>query len=182
MPQAVPKREQNGPDAATSALFARLEKQYALPPGLLDRVWRTESNRGDPRFMRSSAGAKGHFGFMDPTAKEYGVKDPDDLQDSATGAAKYWADLLKKYDGDARKAAAAYNWGMGNMSRYGLGSAPKETRDYMDKVAGPAPTLNQTNNITVTGATDPQGSARAVTEAMAESNAEAIRNFTPKVQ
>jgi hypothetical protein len=167
-------------DGSADALFRRLEQQYALPAGLLDRVWKAESNRGDPRFMQSSAGAKGHFQFMDPTAKQYGVKDPNDLAQSAEGAAKYYADLLKKYDGDAAKAAAAFNWGPGNLDRYGLGAAPEETRKYIEKVAPPQ--LNQTNNITVTGAAQPQESARAVQSAMEDVNADAIRNFTPKVQ
>jgi hypothetical protein len=135
--------------------------------------------------MLSPKGAKGHFGFMDDTAKEVGVTDPNDLGNSAAGAAKYYSQLLKKYGGDERKAAAAYNWGMGNVDRYGLGAAPKETQKYMDKVGGPeagGATLEQTNHITIVGATDPQGSKRAVTEAMDQVNAEAIRNLTPRVQ
>lgn len=113
-------------------LFSKLESQYGLPVGLLDSVWNTESSRGQK--MNSPAGAKGHFQFMDGTARQYGVADPYDLKQSATGAAKYYSDLLKANGGDLDKALAAYNWGPGNLSSKGLQNAPKETRDYIAKV------------------------------------------------
>lgn len=161
-----------------SSLFARLEAQYGLPAGLLDRVWKQESGRG--RNMLSKAGAKGHFQFMDPTATEYGVSDPNDLEDSATGAAKYWQWLLKRSGGDVRTAAAGYNWGIGNVQKYGLGKAPAETRGYMDAIGGAS--INQEINITVNGAGDANETARAVKEQQASINADLVRNLKPRVQ
>lgn len=109
-----------------------LERKYDLPAGLLDSVWDTESARG--RNMKSSAGAEGHFQFMPETAKQYGLKNPYDFQESADAAARMYADLLRQYGGDVRKALAAYNWGSGNLDRKGMDSAPAETRNYIDKV------------------------------------------------
>ena len=43
----------------------------------------------------SSTGAKGPFQFVDSTAKQYGVKNPFDLQESAEGAARFAADNQK---------------------------------------------------------------------------------------
>lgn len=172
-----------GATSNSAKLFAELEAKYKLPAGLLDRVWKKESNRGDPRYMQSHAGAKGHFQFMDPTAKQYGVQDPNDLNQSATGAAKYFADLLKQNDGDLRKASAAYNWGPGNLQRYGIGRAPKETRDYMDAVAGPAgATIQQETNIIVHGSGDPKAAAREVQAGQQEVNANMVRQLTPRVR
>lgn len=162
-----------------SELFARLEQKYGLPPGLLDKVWERESGRG--KNMLSPAGAKGHMGFMDPTAKAYGVTDPNNLEQAATGSAKMWADLLKQYDGDVRKAAAAYNWGSGNMARQGLGAAPKETRDYMDAIGGKAG-VQQTVNITVNGAADANSTARAIEQAQRNANADLVRQLKPRMQ
>lgn len=128
-------RLQSGVGRATSesdALFSRLESQYGLPKGLLDSVWAQESSRGTN--MRSSAGAKGHFQFMDATAKQYGLDDPDDLTKSATAAAQMYRDLLKQNGGDLSKALAGYNWGQGNVQRKGLENAPKETRNYVEQV------------------------------------------------
>jgi hypothetical protein len=115
-------------------LFTRLETQRGLPSGLLDSVWSAESNRGDPNWMLSSAGAQGHFQFMPATAKQYGVTDPNDLTQAATGAAHMFADLLKSTGGDIAKALAGYNWGIGNLSRKGMEAAPLETRNYIQKV------------------------------------------------
>lgn len=113
-------------------LFGRLESQYGLPSGLLDAVWSAESGRG--RAMQSPAGAQGHFQFMPTTAKQYGVDDPHDLAQSAAGAARMYSDLLKQTGGDLSQALAAYNWGIGNLQRKGMESAPAETRNYIQKV------------------------------------------------
>lgn len=164
--------------------LAGLEKKYQLPSGILDRVWSRESNRGDPNFMRSPKGAKGHFGFMDKTAKEYGLDDPDDFKQSADAAARKWSDLMKRYGGNARMAAAAYNWGDGNLARFGLGNAPKETRGYMDAVAGgPQQVSVQANpEIHIHGVSNPQLAADSVVRKQKDVNSDVIRNFSTKVR
>lgn len=116
------------------ARLTMLEKQYGLPPGVLDRVWSAESSRGVN--MVSPAGALGHFGFMPKTAKEYGLADPNDFNQSSDAAARKMRDLLKQYGGDMQMAAAAYNFGQGNLARTGFGGIPLETRNYVAKVAG----------------------------------------------
>ncbi len=121
-------------NAQSTALFSQLEAQYKLPSGLLDSVWSAESGRGTN--MLSPKGAKGHFGFMDPTAAQYGLTDPNDLNASATAAARMYSDLLKANGGDLNKALAAYNWGQGNLNKSGLSGAPAETQDYIAKVEG----------------------------------------------
>lgn len=150
--------------AESRALFERLETQYRLPTGLLDSVWVTESGRGAS--MRSPAGALGHFQFMPDTAKQYGLTNPDDLQQSATAAARMYSDLLKANHGDLNRALAAYNWGQGNLNRYGLNNAPDETAGYIKKVqsamarAGSAVPDRQarSGNQSTTGADDDQTS------------------------
>lgn len=120
------------PAGDTQALFSGLEQQYQLPSGLLDSVYQTESARG--RFLTSPKGAQGPFQFMPATARQYGLQDPMDLRQSATAAAHMYSDLLRANGGDVTRALAAYNWGQGNLNRYGLGNAPGETRNYIDKV------------------------------------------------
>lgn len=162
---------------AAGSLFARLEAQYNIPPGTLDRVWSAESSRG--KNMLSPAGAKGHFGFMDGTAKDMGLKDPNDLEESANAAARYYSQLLKRFGGDNQKAAAAYNWGMGNVERKGLGAAPRETQNYMDKVAPVS--VTQETNVTVHGVSSKEEVAGAVRQTVDESNAGVIRNIRARV-
>lgn len=110
-------------------LFASLESQYGLPRGLLDAVWNKESGRGAN--MRSPKGALGHFQFMPDTAAQYGLTDPMDLNHSADAAARMYRDLLRANGGNLDRALAAYNWGQGNLNRYGAGGEPSETRDYV---------------------------------------------------
>ena len=115
----------------TAAMFASLEGRYGLPAGLLDAVWAQESGRG--RNLRSKAGAQGHFQFMPGTAKQYGLKNPDDLGESASAAARMFADLLKQTNGNLPMALAGYNAGMGNV-RSGKAMTFAETRNYVPSV------------------------------------------------
>lgn len=112
-------------------LFTALEEQYRLPAGLLDSVWSAESSRGQN--MLSLKGAQGHFGFMPPTAAQYGVTDPNDLPQAARGAARMYRDMIDQ-TGGLDSALAAYNWGIGNLQRKGIENAPEETRGYIQKV------------------------------------------------
>lgn len=181
-PEAYARYKGVAPDSLNASnrggaavLFAQLEAKYGLPPGLLDKVWNAESSRGVN--MRSPRGAKGHFGFMDKTAREYGLKDPDDLAQSATAAARKYRDLLNEFDGDLHLAAAAYNLGQGRMKDYNLAHEPypKETRDYADKVAGPV-TFKQDTVIHVHGVSDPEQAADSVVRSQKDVNADIIRN------
>ncbi len=117
-----------------SPMFNRLESLYKLPSGLLKSVATTES--GGNQFAISGAGAKGLFQFMDGTAKDFGLKGNDvfDPEKSAKAAAKYLSQLIKSNGGDLVKAIASYNWGIGNVQKKGLGSAPLETQSYVPKV------------------------------------------------
>ncbi|CAI1823754.1 Membrane-bound lytic murein transglycosylase D precursor [Serratia quinivorans] len=114
--------------------FSQLEQQFNLPPGLLRSVATTES--GGNQFAVSGAGAKGLFQFMDSTAKDMGLRGGDvfDPEKSASAAAKYLSQLLKQTGGNLHEAIAAYNWGIGNVQKKGLGMAPEETRNYVPKV------------------------------------------------
>jgi soluble lytic murein transglycosylase-like protein len=117
---------------STQIMFSKLESSYGLPKGLLDAVWFAESGRG--KQMLSKVGAKGHFQFMDDTAKEFGLNDPYDLKSAATTAAKYYARLSKIFDGDIHKMLAGYNWGQGNVQRKGMSHLPEETKKYISKI------------------------------------------------
>jgi len=152
--------------------LTKIERKYGLPQGLLDRIWYAESGRG--KSMKSPAGAEGHFQFMPATAKQYGLKNPYDFDESADAAGRMFRDLIKQNGGDVSKAIAAYNWGQGNLMRKGVGSAPKETRDYHQRVLGyalpgagmSAPGASQSTTVAInevkvyTQATDANGIAR----------------------
>ena len=121
-----------GKGGALAGLWDRLEKQYQLPHGMLGAVRHVES--ADGTNLHSPKGALGPFQFMPDTAKQYGVVNPMDEVQSATGAAKMFRERLDADHGDVATALADYNWGQGRVQKKGLGAAPKETRDYIGKV------------------------------------------------
>ena len=170
----------NDREVTPASMFATLEEVYGLPPGLLDKMWQRESNRGDPRFMLSKKGARGHFGFMGPTAKQYGVEDPNNLGQAASGAAEMMSNMLKKYGGSLPHALAAYNWGEGRLDKYGLDKAPKETRDYISKIAGV--TINQTTTIHVAGTNNPNEVAGLIANRQQVVNSDLVRNAKGALQ
>lgn len=183
-----------------SALFSRLEAGFGLPAGLLDSVWKTESNRG--RNMQSPAGAQGHFQFMPATAREYGLSDPNNLAQSARAAAAYLSDLLKHYGGNLAKALAGYNWGQGHLDKdvaqFGrdwLNHVPAETFAYLGKtLGGAAPgsstsiqsktggnvNIQQKTDIHVHGA-DPHSTAKETGRQQEAVNADIVRRFRTAV-
>ncbi len=144
--------------------LTKLEALNNLPAGLLRSVAITES--GGNQFAISGAGAKGLFQFMDPTAKDMGLKGNDvfDPEKSAAAAAKYLSMLLKMNGGDLDKALASYNWGIGNVQKHGLDLMPRETRNYIPKVRSNMPSggLQQETNIYITGVSDPVSAGNEV--------------------
>lgn len=120
--------------------IAAAERQYGIPAGLLHRLIKQESAfRTDiiTGKKRSAVGAMGIAQFMPATAREElgSTAAALDPARAIPGAARY---LMKLHGiaGTWEKAVAAYNWGIGNVTRKGLAAAPRETRDYVRKVYG----------------------------------------------
>lgn len=120
---------------ATKYNFAGLESKYGLPSGTLSAIHAIETgNTGKVNQVNKQSGATGGFQFLEGTAKQYGVKDRTDLAQSAEGAAKYMAYLLKLFKGDLEKAVRAYHAGEGNVQKgKNIG---KYNNDYWQKFKG----------------------------------------------
>lgn len=136
-------------------MMGKLEAMYNLPSGLLRSVAITES--GGNQFAVSGAGAQGMFQFMPGTARDMGLRGNDvfDPIKSAEAAARYLSMLLQKNGGDLGKALASYNWGIGNVQKYGMALMPQETRQYIPKVLSNMPgagaQVNQQNTYNIYG-------------------------------
>lgn len=141
--------------SSSSDLFSNLEKQYGLPAGMLGKIMQIESH-GNPNAINPDSGAMGAFQFKSSTARQYGVANPFDMNESATGAAKFLHDLSLHYNGDVDKMLAGYNWGMGRVDTKGMGMMPDETRNYLSKYhamtgAGVSASSNSNNsNVSTT--------------------------------
>ena len=109
-PELVPK--------GYGSLIEQAAKQYDIPPSIIAGLIETESN-WNPQAV-SPVGAKGLTQFMPETAAEWGVN-PFDPASAIDGAGKYLRYLVDYFGGDLEKAIYAYNGGMGNVERLGVG-------------------------------------------------------------
>ena len=163
-------------------MMGKLEAMYNLPAGLLRSVALTES--GGNQFAISGAGAQGLFQFMPGTARDMGLRGNDvfDPVKSAEAAARYLSMLLQKNGGDLNKALASYNWGIGNVQKYGMALMPQETRQYIPKVLSNMPgagaTLNQNTVINISGVSDPREAGKIVSDSQSNVNARATQQLT----
>ena len=159
--------------------FSALEKKYGLEAGMLSRISKIESN-GNPNAV-SNVGAtgeraRGEFQFLPSTEKQYGGR-------GAEQAAQFLHDLLLSHHGNVDEALASYNWGSGNVAKYGMDSLPKETRDYLKKYhamtgagiglsnngqsgVNNTSTVNIKNLTVTTQATDANGIAKSLPQAL----------------
>ena len=103
----------------------------------IDDAWLRAIAHAESDFQADAVSAKGAQGIMQllpATATEYRVADPFSPAQSIQGGARYLGALLRRYKGDRRLAAAAYNAGIGAVARY-KGIPPyAETQAYVDKV------------------------------------------------
>lgn len=133
--------------ADLEALIQQAAKQYNLPPDVFRRQLIAESGLNTQAV--SPAGARGVAQLMPATAQAFGV-DPMNPAQAIPAAALYMRQNLNRYGDDWQKALAAYNWGPGNLAKYGIAAAPPETTRYITKVLGNGP-------LAVTAQASPQG-------------------------
>lgn len=91
-------------------LLRSFEERERLPAGYLARIRSIESANGQNTFNPKS-GAAGDFQFIPSTARQYGLKDPYDLNQSADAAARFTRDnanYLQKALGREPTAAELY--------------------------------------------------------------------------
>lgn len=104
-----------------------------VPPELL-LFTKNEGERSNSNQV-SPTGAKGVMQFEPDTFKAYGKGDIQDPINSINAGANYFADLLKRYDGDARAAVTEYNGGVKQAQLVHAGGQPTdpETIDYLNR-------------------------------------------------
>ena len=136
---------------AYEGLVDSTSQQYDMPPAILPSVIKRESN-WNPGAI-SKAGAIGIAQFMPQTAAGMGI-DPTDPNQAIPAAGAYLKQLHDQF-GSWKAALAAYNWGEGNLTRYGIGAIPPETQKYVDAILGKA----------ASGVEEPKGPGAAIQRA-----------------
>jgi len=118
-------RQAGVPDDAVPIFLGMIEQESGWNPRAISKQTRYGK-------------AKGLGQLIDATAKRFGVVDPYDPVQNLKGAASYFSQLLQRYAGDAGLAAAAYNWGEGNVDKMVANPKayrpPDETANYVPAV------------------------------------------------
>ena len=106
--------------------FVAAAKRHGVDARILRAICFVES-----RFRLNAVspkGARGPMQFMPDTAARYGLRDPHNPEQAIDAAARYFRDLLRKFDGRVDLALAAYNAGEGAVSSFMTGK-PLVLRD-----------------------------------------------------
>lgn len=107
------------------------EAANGMPRNLLARqLW--QESRYNPNAVNRWSGAQGIAQFMPATAASFGI-DAFNPYQAIDAAGRYMADLYGR-TGSWLLALAAYNWGIGNLTRKGIQAAPTETRNYYSQI------------------------------------------------
>ena len=116
--------------------YAKQFKAAAKATGV-DDAWLRSIAHAESGFdanALSPKGAQGVMQLMPEVSKEYGVVDPYSSVESINAGARHLKLLLKRYQNDLILVAAAYNAGIGAVTRYKGVPPYAETQAYVDKV------------------------------------------------
>lgn len=141
--------------------FAIAARFAGVEPAILEGIWTTESQRGNPRFMRSSAGAEGHFGLMPDTRATWEQRfghsiNPNDFTQSLLTAAHTMKENLGAFK-NVPDALRAYNGGW-DRQRWNN----PETRAYVGAVMGSLPGQGPNGPLTSEGGGGPAPQAEEI--------------------
>ena len=117
--------------STTEEMLEAAADKYNVDPNLVKAIATAESD-WDQNAV-SHVGAIGVMQLMPETAAGLGV-DPYDERENIEGGAKYIRQMLDTFDGNVRKAVAAYNAGPGAVKRYGGVPPYSETQNYVGRV------------------------------------------------
>ncbi|MEO6519791.1 MAG: lytic transglycosylase domain-containing protein [Pseudoxanthomonas sp.] len=116
--------------------YAKQFKAAAKATGV-DDAWLRSIAHAESGFdanALSPKGAQGVMQLMPEVSKEYGVIDPYSSVESINAGARHLRGLFKRYKNDLVLVAAAYNAGVGTVTRYRGVPPYAETQAYVEKV------------------------------------------------
>ncbi|MGD9974823.1 MAG: lytic transglycosylase domain-containing protein [Desulfatirhabdiaceae bacterium] len=119
-------------NAHIDSAIDQISEKYGLPSDLIHSMVQVESNYKVNAV--SPAGAQGLMQLMPDTAKEMGVTHPFNIRQNIEGGARYLKKMLETFNGNMKKALAAYNAGPATVKRYNGDVPYPETRSYVKRI------------------------------------------------
>jgi len=113
-------------------IITRASRRHGISFPLLKAIIKVESNF-NPRAV-SKKGAKGLMQLMPENIRILKIKDPFDPSENIMAGARYFRELLDRFNGKVQLTLAAYNAGPSLVGRYQRIPPIKETENYIRKV------------------------------------------------
>ena len=113
-------------------IITRASRRHGISFPLLKAIIKVESNF-NPRAV-SKKGAKGLMQLMPENIRILKIKDPFDPSENIMAGARYFRELLERFNGKVQLTLAAYNAGPNRVDRYQRIPPYKETENYIQKV------------------------------------------------
>jgi len=114
------------------SIITSCAREFGVDKSLVKAVIHAESGYNPNAVSRK--GATGLMQLMPSTAQGLKVADSFNPEDNIRGGVRYLRFLLDTFKGNVTLALAAYNAGLGKVSRYGGVPPYQETRNYVSKV------------------------------------------------
>ena len=125
-------RSRTGDRSPFHGLITQAAEEHGVAESLLKAIIKAESNF-DP-YAISKKGAMGLMQIMPSNFKALQIRDPFDPEQNIKGGARYFGQLMKRFEGNLRLALAAYNAGPDAVQQYKRIPPYKETMNYVKRV------------------------------------------------
>jgi soluble lytic murein transglycosylase-like protein len=113
-------------------MIDRLATRHGVDVKLAQALVKVESNY-EPRAV-SAKGASGLMQIMPSVAREYALDDVFDPEKNLDAGLRHLRGLLDLFKSDVKLALAAYNAGLGAVTRYGGVPPYRETQNYVQRI------------------------------------------------
>ena len=113
-------------------LIEEASQKYDVAAPLLKAIIKAESDFDT--FAVSKKGARGLMQIMPENYKSLNISDPFDPWENIMGGAKYFRQMLDRFNGKLALSLAAYNAGPTVVERYQRIPPYKETETYVERV------------------------------------------------
>lgn len=130
--QQVPEIDETGVPSFED--FLKTQKKSSPGKLSLEEAIRKAESNGNPYAFNHKSGAMGPDQITPANVVKLNAGNPLIPEQSAKLRGMLLSQMKQRYGEDTDRILASYNWGQGNLEKYGMEKMPKETRDYIAKI------------------------------------------------